>query len=29
MIDNKHLLDDKAMQDFVINGYTVVKPDLP
>ena len=29
MIDNKHLLDDKAMQDFIINGYTVVKPDLP
>ena len=28
MIDNKHLLDDKAMQDFIINGYTVVKPDL-
>ena len=29
MIDNKYLLDDKAMQDFIVNGYTVVRPDLP
>lgn len=29
MVDQKYLLDDKAMRDFIINGYIVVKPSLP
>ena len=29
MVEQKYLLDDKAMRDFIINGYTVVKPSLP
>ena len=29
MVDQKYLLDDEAMRDFIINGYIVVKPSLP
>ena len=28
-LDKRYLLNDEAMQDFIINGYLVVKPDLP
>ncbi len=28
MIDKQYLLSDEAMQDFIINGYVVVKPSL-
>ena len=29
MVDKQYLLSDDAMQDFIINGYVVVKPSLP
>ncbi len=29
MVDQKYLLDDETMRDFIINGYIVVKPSLP
>ena len=29
MVDKQYLLSDEAMQDFIINGYVVVKPALP
>ena len=29
MVDKRYLLNDDAMQDFIINGYVVVKPALP
>ena len=29
MIDKRYLLSDDVMQDFIINGYVVVKPALP
>ncbi len=29
MVDAKYLLTDEAMRDFILNGYLVVKPDLP
>ena len=29
MVDKRYLLSDDAMQDFIINGYVVVKPALP
>ncbi len=29
MVDKQYLLSDDAMQDFIINGYVVVKPALP
>ena len=29
MIDKRYLLSDDAMQDFIVNGYVVVKPALP
>ena len=29
MIDSRHLLNDEAMRDFILNGYVRVKTDLP
>ena len=29
MIDKTHLLNDKQMRDFIVNGYLIVKTDLP
>ena len=29
MVDKRYLLSDDAMQDFIVNGYVVVKPALP
>jgi HEAT repeat protein len=28
MVEKKYLLDDDAMQNFIVNGYVIVKPDL-
>ena len=29
MIDETHLLDDNQMREFIVNGYLIVKTDLP
>jgi hypothetical protein len=29
MIDKAYLLNDKQMRDFIVNGYVIVKTDLP